>query len=180
MRARLRQKAGANGLDEAAYVRMLIYRDLNGIAHEEAGQHGAVGSRHLHAAPVNFDARETEEPEPLPVEEMDIPADADGGEPGAGLDELLGAGPSLLDEMLAMAAPQPSPQMPAPARVPQRGYRPAYQRRMGVQPSAGPGSLTRAVGVNDQSIGANNLGDGHGNVLRDNMRHFGIVGTRSR
>ena len=125
-----------------------------------------------------------EEPEPLPVEEMDIPADVDDDD-GSGLDELLRAGPTLLDEMAGMlpagraneAAPERSTY-----RQPRPGaYRPALSNRnRGIQPLYGPGSKTRAVGVNDMAIGANQTGDGFGNVLRDNMKHFGIVGTRAR
>lgn len=169
---------------------MLIYRDLNDLAGvvprdlKLTGGNPAPAARR--AAPVRpapaDDHRELDEPEPLLVEEMDIPADADGGDPSA-LDELLATGPSLLDEMAAMA--QPREPAPAPARqaqrnAPQRSYRPALSRRPGAQPAFGPGSMTRAIGVNDQSTGTNDFGDGRGNVLRDNNRHFGLVGTRSR
>jgi hypothetical protein len=116
---------------------------------------------------------------------MDIPADADGGEPGA-LDELLKAAPSILDEMVALAGlEQPNPlvdNLPVrSARVPQRGYRTQLNHRgRGMVALDGPGSRTRAIGINDGVIGGNNYGDGPGNVQRDNMRHFGVAGTRSR
>lgn len=191
MRERLHAKASALGLDEAAYVRMLIYGAVNGtdlppaIAQGPAQAVSPVRRPASSAAPKlepQYNAMEgrfaegafSEEPEELPVEEIDIPPDADGGDPGA-LDELLAAGPSILDEMMALS--QPAPQ----ARPPQRSYRPALaNRNRGMQAFGGPGSLTRAIGVNDQSIGGNEYGDGRGNVLRDNMKHFGVVGTRSR
>jgi ribosome modulation factor len=112
---------------------------------------------------------------------MDIPADADGGNPGT-LEDLLRAGPSILDEMMALSQPAPAPVSRAnQISANQRGYRAALSNRSrGVQPFAGPGSMTRAIGVNDWAIGTNTTGDGRGNVVRDNMRHFGIVGTRSR
>lgn len=195
-RERLHAKASALGLDDAAYVRMLIYRDLNGLEaaavpaagpppREPEAIRGVARFRQPHAPRLpnsdQFIGAEKEVPEPLPVEEMDIPADADDGDPGA-LDELLAAGPSILDEMLAMnqPAPAPMPAQQAPRNVPHRSYRPALSRRQGLQPAYGPGSMTRAIGVNDQSVGTNDFGDGVGNVLRDNMKHFGISGTRAR
>lgn len=181
MGARLSAKASALGLDDAAYARMLIYRDVNEIPLPEAGQWpGREMLPLMTEAKVGTSAPTAEEqPEPLPVEEMDIPADPDDG---AGLDDLLRAGPSLLDQMMAQtaAAPAPTNQRPG-AALQQRTYRaPLANRNRGLQPVYGPGSMTRAIGVNDMAIGANNTGDGRGNVLRDNMRHFGITGTRSR
>lgn len=183
VRARLHAKASALGLDDAAYVRTLIYRDLNELAAPVAMRRGTIrpafasGEIPVERVFVRGDGT-AEEPEPLPAEEMDIPADADGGDPGA-LDELLGASSTILDEMMAMA--QPAPQ--APAAPAPRSYHAPLSRRPGaqsLQPVYGPGSKTRAVGVNDMAIGGNTYGDGRGNVLRENMRHFGIVGTRSR
>ncbi len=106
---------------------------------------------------------------------MDIPADPDGGNPGT-LDDLLRAGPSILDQMMSATPAQPAPTYRQAAT-----YRaPMTNRNRGLQPIHGPGSMTRAVGVNDMAIGGNTLGDGRGNVMRENMRHFGIVGTRAR
>lgn len=185
MRAKLHAKASAIGLDDAAYVRMLIYRDLNEIPLSPARQRPERKMvSEANWPKIGTSAPIEEETEPLLVEEMDIPADADGGDPGA-LDELLGQSPSILDEMMALSVPNPAAHG-APARSSQsqtvttRGYRAPLSRRSGVQPVYGPGSKTRAIGVNDQAIGANDFGDGRGNVLRENMRHFGIVGTRSR
>jgi hypothetical protein len=130
---------------------------------------------------------------------MEIPADADDGAEysheeyaaaaaapaGASLEELLQAGPSMLDQML-LARTQPrqdTQNQPPPLMSTQRarqGYQAPLSRRQGTMPSYGPGSRTRPVGVNDMAIGGNTMGDGRGNVLRDNMRHFGIVGSRSR
>ncbi len=113
---------------------------------------------------------------------MDIPADADGGDP-ASLDDLLSAGPSILDEMLARTQPEQARaaqllDVAARGRVPQRSYRAPLSRQQ--RPQFGPGSMTRPLGVNEQVVGANDFGDGRGNVLRDNMRHFGFSGTRAR
>jgi hypothetical protein len=203
MRAKLREKASALGLDDAAYVRMLIYRDANELPgaglklwDESTRTHRGTNPdqflfeqlqpSHQLSGEVPHDALRgdegaAEQPEPLPVEEMDIPADPDGGNPGA-LGELLGASTSILDEMMAMS--RPAPEQPMQRQMPrqaQRTYRPALSNRnRGVQPMYGPGSLTRVVGLNDQTIGANDFGDGRGNVLRDNMRHLGITGTRAR
>ena len=128
------------------------------------------------------------------AEEIDVPADAD-GEAGAQLEALMQAAPSFLDELVersrprAAAAieqrqpprivnPDPRPrnyrQGPVNALARQMGGRPDHRRAFGVA----PGSLTRVVGVGE--VGGNMQGDGFGNVRRDNMRHFGIVGTRAR
>jgi hypothetical protein len=174
-RARLHAKASALGLDDATYVRMLIYRDLNDL---EVMHHSGRSAQPLHnARPLLApEPAGADEPEPLPVEEMDIPPDADGGEP-ATLDDLLRAGPSLLDEMAgatrAPAGAQMLAQMAAP-RTPQRSYRPSRQ----VVPFGRPGSLTRPVGINADGIGF--AGDSPNGVRADNMRHFGFVGTRAR
>ena len=107
---------------------------------------------------------------------MDIPADPDGGVPQ--LDAILGATPSFLDEMISNAMPA-SPPAPTYRQAMQRQSPRSYRQRP-AQPLYGPGSMTRAIGVNDMTIGGNTFGDGTGNVMRDNMRHFGIVGTRAR
>jgi hypothetical protein len=41
-------------------------------------------------------------------------------------------------------------------------------------------SETELVSVDPDYIGKNSLGDGRMNVMRDNLRHFGVAGTRSR
>ena len=192
MRAKLHTKASALGLDDAAYVRMLVFRDVNGPT-------TAVAVRERDSDP-NFGARgewlgEGPDPRQAPIEElvdadepraedMDIPADADEAAP-ADLDQLLAGAGSLLDEMLEQGGDTPAAVLdlargPAP-RVPQRGYRTQLSNRdRGLVALSGPGSRTRPLGVNDQVVGGNNYGDGPGNVLRDNMRHFGFNGTRSR
>ena len=219
MRAKVHAKASALGLDDAAYVRMLIYRDENGLqatpAPREPEAMGAVARfRQPHAAPPAarwvtdaevLQMAETGEitadqvvlrgdgtvpleelvPEGEPrAEDIEIPADADDGPPAAQLEELLATAPSVLDELLAAAEQPPHPmivELARPARVPQRGYRaPLSNRDRGLVAFGGPGSRTRPIGVNDGIVGANNYGDGPGNVLRDNMRHFGFGGTRSR
>lgn len=154
---------------------MLVYRDINEIPPPMYADVRASPAQPDFVRPEMYaDRRVEEEPEPLPVEEMDIPPDPDGGNPGA-LDDLLRAGPSILDQM--MSAPAPAAAAPSYRQAaPQRTYR----SNRGPQPVVGPGSLTRVVGVNDMAIGGNTLGDGRGNVLRENMRHFGIVGTRAR
>jgi hypothetical protein len=117
------------------------------------------------------------------AEEIDIPADPDQGSPG--LEDVMAGASDILDDMIAL-----SEQPAAPARQVQRAPQPqrgAYQPRFGANrnqraamPAHGPGSATRVIGVNDQVAGQNQYGDGHGNVLRDNMRHLGLTGTRSR
>jgi hypothetical protein len=191
MHAKLQERAKALGLDEAVYVRMLIYADVNGVSpprerralpevgmspHPQASGYYALDETEAHP----------EEPEPLPVEPIDVPIDPEPQE----------AQPSLLDEMDALlATPAAPPRPPMPRHMPRfdgydRGYGNAYgiQRRgYGArgygqpygQPFYGPGSMTRAVGVGEGTMG-NFMGDGHGNVTRDNFGHFGFVGTRSR
>lgn len=39
---------------------------------------------------------------------------------------------------------------------------------------------TEFVGLNQSVIGSNSMGDGTGNVLRQNLGHFGVAGARSR
>ena len=216
MRAKVHAKASALGLDDAAYVRMLIYRDENGLQampapREPEALRPVATFRQPHAGRQVSDAEvvrmaETGEiradevvlrgdgtvpledlvPADEPrAEDMEIPADADDGMAPAALDELLAAAPSVLDELLAAAEQPPHPmvaELARPAqRQAQRGYRTQLSHRdRGLVALGGPGSRTRAVGVNDGVVGANNYGDGQGNVLRDNMRHFGLNGTRSR
>ena len=121
------------------------------------------------------------------AEDMEIPADADGGLPTSELEELLATSPGLRDEMVAASGvAQPNELLAELARPPARAaasssYRGQINNRgRGIVPPGGPGSRTRPLGVNDQIVGGNTYGDGHGNVLRDNMRHFGFNGTRSR
>lgn len=97
------------------------------------------------------------------AEEMEIPPDEDFAptiEDALRMAEVL--------EAPRRAATQPQPRA--------RGYRP----QPGLQPNYGPGSRTRAVGVNPQVGFGNVLGDGQGNVLRDNFGHLGFAGTRAR
>lgn len=185
MRAKLHERAGALGLDDAAYVRMLIYSEVNdGCA--RPGDSGA-GDAAFFARPrpvagrdVGYSGRdqglsaeeaaiEADEPR---AEEVDVPPDADGGIP---LDALLGAGPSILDEMMAAGpAPQPVARPAAPtyrSALPQRAAR--QQSRPQVWGAFGNAySMTRPVGVNGTAIGENAMGDGRGNVQRANMGHF--------
>lgn len=194
MRARLHERASALGLDDAAYVRMLIYADANGGGFRElpASDQTIDTLAELIAARTPDDPG-YRDPDPLPVEEMDIPADPD-GEPAA-----MGAGPSLLDEIAALTAPSTSAQGPQRQPAPrQRSYdppaydrpRPASRQRFnnrsfdqrsgwGRTAWSGPGSMTRAVGIGGELMG-NAQGDGRGNVTRDNFAHLGAVGTRSR
>jgi hypothetical protein len=208
-RTYLQAEAAKRGLDEAAFARMLIYERMNGAApivpstarrYELA--HPAVGGEvsdatqphlgdgrdvDLDAAATDADLAAAGEPR---AEEFEVEADADGGNPEAiaTFDALLAAGPSFLDSLIAerratVPAPQPRLPMRAPQRQPAiapRNYR--AQRRgpqQGLQPSYGPGSLTRPLGVNEYSIGDVQFGDGSRNVGRQNMGHFG-VGPRRR
>ncbi len=192
MRASLRERAGRLGLDEAAYVRMLIYADVNGLTAgpssrepEYLGEYArgqSIGA--VNAAPSGFGgsnpslAHHSDEHE---VEEVEIPPDPD-GDPD--LETLMGAGPSLLDEIAALTA-MPRPVVPAHHDRPINRSGPRFQsrgfnsRNWGQAAFQGPGSLTRAVGVGEGTMG-NFMGDGRGNVTRDNFGHFGFVGTRSR
>jgi hypothetical protein len=186
MRARLHERAGALGLDDAAFVRMLIYGEINGAGygtHIVGAAAGTSGDSWTDSArlgdslPVG-DVGLEDEPR---AEDFEVEPDPDGGNPS--LDQLLGAAPSLLDEMMAVApAPQPPVRPAAPtyrSALPQRGPRqPARPQVWGA--FGGVYSMTRPVGVNEYATGANTTGDGRGNVLRDNMRHFGIAGTRAR
>ena len=78
MRAKLNAKASALGLDDAAYARMLIYRDLNGIdEHVEARAPATVAgnaARRVGVAAVSHSAVARERLEELPVEDL-VPAD---------------------------------------------------------------------------------------------------------
>lgn len=209
VRAWLKAEGAKRGLDEAAFARMVLYERMNGQNYdllavrpslvapglrttERAHLARYPGERSDEGAPVYTSApSEIQSEEELVAagepraEEMDIPPDADGGDPNAAFDALMQAGPTFLDELLAAAKP------PAPAR--QEGYR--FQRsrearraptrgrsQQGFAPAgySGPGSLTRPIGVNNAIAGGNIQGDGVGNVLRDNNRHFGFVGTRAR
>ena len=197
MRAKLHAKASALGLEDAAYVRMLIFRDVNGVAGALPGSSQAVSTFRravtsaVHELPAIEEADAPLEelvPEGEPrAEDMEIPADADGGLPTSELEELLATSPGLLDEMVAASGvAQPNELLAELARPPARAaasssYRGQINNRgRGIVPPGGPGSRTRPLGVNDQIVGGNTYGDGHGNVLRDNMRHFGFNGTRSR
>lgn len=192
IRAKLHAKAGELGLDDAAYARMVLYREINGAPYQAqhgqyarpVGPHGPAGREDGflarpdpgHSAGLDLWVGSpdglSEVDDGLRAEEMDIPPDPDGGVPQ--LDAILGAAPSILDEMMASAMPQA-----APTYRQQRQSSRSYRQRP-AQPLYGPGSMTRAIGVNDMAIGGNTYGDGTGNVMRDNMRHFGIVGTRAR
>ena len=189
MQAKLHEKAKALGLDDAAYARMLIYADVNGMGGYASGQSSSA----VNAVPSRFRGsnpspahRVAPVADELPIEElvdadepraedMEMPADSDGE---AALDELLSAGPSLLDDMIARAGAVPAAQ---PGRqLATRGPR-NYRQAPVAAPYGRPGSLTRPVGVNEMAVGSNSFGGGNtGNVLRDNMSHFGIVGTRAR
>ncbi|HEX4043251.1 MAG TPA: hypothetical protein VHY10_16255 [Xanthobacteraceae bacterium] len=143
----------------------------------------ADGDGALDARATDADLAAAGEPR---AEEFDIAADADGGNPEAiaAVDALLAAGPSFLDSLIAeRRSTAPAPQPRVPMRMPQRQIAPAPRnyraQRQGLQPSYGPGSLTRPLGVNEYSIGEIQFGDGSRNVGRQNMGHFG-VGPRRR
>ena len=199
----LKAEADKRGLDEAAFARMLIYERMNGaapampsaapFAFRSRGYAAPGGETNDEiAAESGNDGRDVPDKELASAgepraEEMEIPPDADGGDPQAALDALMQAGPSFFDELAERVAPRASavasrPQSALASRdryaAPARTYRRAPTR--GLQPSVGPGSMTRPVGVNGGVAGGNIQGDGYGNVLRDNMAHFGMVGTRSR
>ena len=194
IRAKLHAKAAELGLDDAAYARMVLYREINGAPYQAqhgqyarpVGPHGPAGREDGFLArpdPRHSTGLDGGSPDGFPeiddglrAEEMDIPADPDGGVPH--LDAILGATPSFLDEMISNAMPA-SPPAPTYRQAMQRQSPRSYRQRP-AQPLYGPGSMTRAIGVNDMAIGGNTYGDGTGNVMRDNMRHFGIVGTRAR
>ena len=202
VRAKLNERAKALGLDAAAYVRMLTYRDLNGPAEacpvprqaSPSFRRPVPSAAPLSAAPEpELDEPELEdlvdENEPR-AEEMEIPADPDGGAPA--LDDVMAGASDLLDQMVALSeqSGRHGPESSGEGRRIQAAHAPRaprqYQPRFGnrnrrqVMPAYGPGSATRVVGVNDQVAGQNQYGDPHGNVLRDNMQHLGLVGTRSR
>lgn len=180
MRAKLHERAGALGLDDAAFARMVLYGEINGglllprhenlagampMAMPRVQHYGKDGDNTAVVAPEDF----SDEPR---AEDFEVPPDADGGIP---LDDLLGAGPSILDQMMAAApAPQAVARPAAPtyrSALPQRG--PRQQARPQVWGAFGNAySMTRPVGVNGTAIGENAMGDGRGNVQRANMGHF--------
>lgn len=175
MRAKLHERAGALGLDDAAFARMVLYGALNEILPPVAGQWpGRQMPPLMTEAKIGISAPMAEDDladEPR-AEDFEMPPDADGGIP---LDDLLGAGPSILDEMMAAApAPQPVARPAAPtyrSALPQRAAR--QQARPQVWGAFGNAySMTRPVGVNGTAIGENAMGDGRGNVQRANMGHF--------
>ena len=93
------------------------------------------------------------------------------------LDQLMAAGPPLLDEALPPRRP-PARNMPlrhSASVLPMRREQPFYPRG-----GFDAFSETEFVGINRQVIGANSMGDARGNVMRDNLRHFGVAGTRGR
>ena len=178
LRVQLHNKASELGLDDAAYARMILHQAMNGAAHgvvqsparDVRADSSGLGSRDRIGNLPPIEPDELEELDP-PVEEMDIPADED-PDP-ATLQDLMTEGTPLLDQMLQQMA------QPAMPKVPMRsaGYR---SRSRGPAPAVmGPGSKTRAIGLNEQIIGGNQFGDARGNVLRENMRHF-IGGTGRR
>jgi hypothetical protein len=197
VRAWLKAEGDQRGLDEAAFARMLIYGAMNG-ANEVAARFtfpvddAAPSSETVTSPTMRAPLADRDFADEQRAEEIDVPADADGGDAGAQLDALMAAAPSFFDDLMARSrAPAAQPALPArqPPRVvnpdplprsyrqpaPARGTgKPDHRRGYGVA----PGSLTRAVGVG--RAGGNIQGDGFGNVQRDNMRHFGIVGTRAR
>jgi hypothetical protein len=213
-RAWLVAEADKRGLDEAAFARMLIYERMNGAAPEplygtspimaelpgiradNAARRKELRQREAGQTTSDADAERIEAgleeqlaDEPR-AEELEVPADADGGDPFSTFDGLMQAGPSFLDELIERQRPREPAAAPAPRRpgrsletydAPQAPRAaPRYRRSQGLQPTYGPGSQTRVVGVNPEVGRGNMFGDGYGNVLRDNMAHFGMVGTRSR
>jgi hypothetical protein len=169
-RVLLHEAADYLGLDDATYARMLILQKIKGAPrdHErdvaEPRWHAdAVGPERV-VAPITDPARAARphsgalplvddvDAEPLPVEEMDIPADED--------DDPDGVAAAAVNDLLAI--PMMQALEPKSYRLAPRPAGPTY----------GPGSKTRAVGVNYDAVGANQYGDGPNNVRRDNMRHF--------
>lgn len=160
-RAWLQAQAQACGLDEAALARMLIYQAMHAPAVPVAP---AARPARTVAAPVSLEEM-ADEPH---AEEIDVAPDPDdGADAGARGDALMGAAPSFLDALMTRA--------PSRAAAPARTLGPLDHRRAY---AVAPGAYTRPVSVHHG--GGNVQGDGVGNVRRDNMGHFGVVGTRSR
>jgi hypothetical protein len=174
----LTAEAKKRGLDEAAFARMLIFERMNGTA----AQSRTVRARDMDDpfAPIEqvvtysqidrgLEQRELELANEPRAEEFEVPPDADGGNPNAALAQIMAAAPSLLDDA-------------QPRQQPRRRFgttpRPQPPRNGAVY--VGPGSVTRAIGVNPNVAGGNQFGDARGNVLRDNFGHLGFIGTRSR
>jgi hypothetical protein len=183
-RAWLAAEAEKRGLDEAAFARMIIFERMNGgysTDRSAAVARAATGPAGENPTPATTPPSFEDFADEPRAEEMEIPPDPDGGDPHAQLDKLMEAGPSFFDDLITQAAPRAAAVATAVERAPatRRGYARTLPSRQGPQPAHGPpGSLTRAVGVNDSAVGY--MGSAANTVLRDNMRHFGIVGTRSR
>lgn len=109
------------------------------------------------------------------------------------LDALMSAGPPLLDEVIQHARPTGMNVAPRPAARPtpydpiarqRSGRGMQFQRSTNVLPYPRGGmdafTETEFVGVNRDVIGSNMMGDARGNVMRDNLRHFGVRGTVNR
>jgi hypothetical protein len=91
------------------------------------------------------------------------------------LDALMAAGPSLLDD-----PPAPVVRLrPSPSRM-HVPMRPMRERTPYPRGGFDAFTETEFVGINQAVIGANMMGDGSGNVMRDNLRHFGVKGTVRR
>lgn len=88
------------------------------------------------------------------------------------LDEVMSAPPSFLEE----PRPRPVPRS-APYVNPTRNIVPMRRHYGGG--AFGAGSMTAPAGPSERASG-NMMGDGVGNVMRDNMRHFGFGSPRNR
>lgn len=109
------------------------------------------------------------------------------------LEDVMAIAPSLLDERpapLRVADVQSyvSPHVfngtrpIAPARVKVLQDRFARPANVVPYPRGAQDAFTETefVTINPAVIGSNMMGDGHGNVMRDNLRHFGVKGTVRR
>ncbi len=172
------------GCDPENLVRMMIRQRIGpGTIVQQAEVYQEPAPRLRTIYPELARDPDPDEPDGTPLPE---PA-ADPTDEGS-LDDLMAAGPSILDDAVrtTQRAPVAVPAFDPFDRFGGRGLRyqrPAQRRQAVARPNMGAfsaGSMTRPVGVNPDVAGGNSSGDGVGNVMRDNMRHFGLVGTQGR
>lgn len=168
----LRAESDRLGCDPENLVRMMI-RQRGGPA--PSPPQPPSGGRYRGEAPLWEPSLRTPEEMEAYVEPYQSATTINEAEPS--LDALMAAGPALLDEppraeyRAQMAIPRRMQRKIVPMASPRTPY-----------PRGGFDAFTETefVGINQAVIGANMMGDGHGNVLRDNLRHFGVKGTVRR
>lgn len=180
----LSEQAEKFALDTATYARLLLAERMSGerAPGTQPAPPNRVPNQGLTYASAPMEPATHDAAEPR-AEDMDIPADPDGGDPGnlAGLFQEAGQVVDRLEQHdepersppPSYLAPQPRYQRPPPPLAAQPGGYDAQNRRVP------PGGMTRPVGVNQQVGYGDQMGDPHGNIIRRNFRHLGFQGGRS-